>query len=553
VLAFSVHVMRIKSLSPLLRPALLVAFLGYGSSCTALLMDIGLPHRFWHPIFFWNEHSFLFEVFWCVLLYFTVTVIEVSPMALEETRFGTVKKWIRRISTPVVILGITFSTMHHTTLGSLFLVSPSRLHEIWYSPWLPILFILSAVGAGILGVVLITLLVSRLYRREAPMPALMKAAKAGGIVLAIYLVVRTVDLVANGGIGAVFSGAWEGNVFLVEILTAAVVPVVLIALPRVRQSPGGLIAAGLFAATGLILNRLGVGIFGYLRSNGVTYSPTVAEIFLTLGIPAAAGLVFLWFVERYHVLDPAAKVVDPACCRTVTEFDPQTGVWRGAFLSNLERISLIFLVVVPIAAGMFIGHATAAEQELSPAHAPMGADATRTILRIDGDRDGEYVLFPHAAHRDRMGGEQSCGECHHLDRPSDQFASCHLCHRDMKLTVSIFDHELHQAKIAAKQGHTGSLAANQSCRECHEPGAPREGRTAKACHECHSEDMRMPEDGGPMAVGYVRALHASCVDCHEEKARELDRPILGECGICHETECVRREELPQKKCTTCHE
>ncbi|MEN8148922.1 MAG: NrfD/PsrC family molybdoenzyme membrane anchor subunit [Planctomycetota bacterium] len=553
VLAFTVHVLGVKSLKPLLRPALLVAFLGYGSSCTALLMDIGLPHRFWHPMVFWNEHSFLFEVFWCVLLYFTITVIEVSPIALEESKYGTLRKWIKRISTPAVVLGITLSTMHHTTLGSMFLVSPSRLHEIWYSPWLPILFILSAMGAGILTVALLTLLASRLYRKVPPMAALTKAASAGAVILAIYLVVRVVDLTVNGGLAAAFSGAWEGNLFLVEILSATVLPIVLIAIPKVRRSPGGLIAAGLFAASGLILNRLGVGIFGYLRSGSASYSPTAAEIFLTLGIPAAGGLVFLWFVEKFRVLDIENRVEDPECRRSVTEFDPQTSVWRGAFLDNLERVSLLFVIVVPIAMGMFLGNVAAAERKYTPVHPPAGADNGRKVLRIDGDRNGKYVLFPHDTHRQHLGGEESCALCHHMDLPGDRYASCHTCHQDMKLSTSIFDHDFHTQKVAARAGHTGKLAGNHSCDECHEAGKPRSGETAKACHECHQEDMRMPEDSGPQAIGYVRALHASCVTCHEEKGRELDRPILSECGICHQMECDREDLQSERKCTSCHE
>jgi Ni/Fe-hydrogenase subunit HybB-like protein len=76
---FLVYVLGLKRFQPFMKPAILIAFLGYGCSCTALLLDIGLPQRFWHPVFMWNDNSFLFEVFWCVLLYFTVTAIELSP------------------------------------------------------------------------------------------------------------------------------------------------------------------------------------------------------------------------------------------------------------------------------------------------------------------------------------------------------------------------------------------------------------------------------------------------------------------------------------------
>jgi len=558
VLAFAVHVLRVKVLSPLLRPALLVAFLGYAASCMALMMDIGLPHRFWHPIFFWNIHSFLFEVFWCVLLYFSITVLEVSPIALENTPFAGLKRLLKRSSTPVVVLGITFSTMHHTTLGSLFLVSPDRIHELWYSSLLPFFFILSAIGAGIFCVVVVTLVMMRLYRREPPMAALKVASVIAVVVLSIYFVLRIGDLASRGSLAAAFSGLWEGNLFITEMLLSVIIPVGMVLVPRIRRSPGGLMAAGLFAVAGLAFNRVDVGIFAYFRSSGASYYPPLSELFLTLAIPAAAGLFFFMFVERFHVFTLDGSVSDPATPGTVTEFDEQTSVWRGAFLSNLERISLMFVIVVPLALAFFLPRATAETEEPSPVHSAMGADAARKVLKIDGNRDGEFVLFPHDAHKDRMGGEESCATCHHMDRPGDQFAACRTCHSDMHNTTSIFNHDDHVKQVAAAAGHTGRLAGNYSCRECHTQGEPKYRENAKACHECHGDDMRMakPKAGArsDLAVGHTRALHGSCVKCHKAKAEEVDRPILGECRTCHDVNCSRDEDSSSqvKNCTTCH-
>ena len=95
---FLVYVLRIERFRPLVKPAILVAFLGYGSSCFALLLDIGLPHRIWHPILMWNGHSFLFEVAWCVMLYFTVTMVELSPTVLERLRLERPAKFLHRIA-----------------------------------------------------------------------------------------------------------------------------------------------------------------------------------------------------------------------------------------------------------------------------------------------------------------------------------------------------------------------------------------------------------------------------------------------------------------------
>ena len=132
-LACAVYVLGLEKYRPLLRPAILIAFLGYGSSCFALFLDIGMPHRIWHAIVYWNEHSFLFEVAWCEMLYFTVTILELSPTFLERMGLGRVAGFLHRIAFGIVVTGIALSSLHHSSLGSLFLVTPQRLHPLWIS------------------------------------------------------------------------------------------------------------------------------------------------------------------------------------------------------------------------------------------------------------------------------------------------------------------------------------------------------------------------------------------------------------------------------------
>jgi Ni/Fe-hydrogenase subunit HybB-like protein len=530
VMAFAVHVLHIESLKPLLRPALLTAFLGYGSSCAALLFDIGLPHRFWHPIFYWNEHSFLFEVFWCVLLYFTVTALEVSPIALEGSKFKRALGFLRKIGGPVMIVGITLSTLHHTSLGSLFLVSPTRLHPLWYTPWLPALFILSAVGAGMLMVVLLTLAAARVRRQPAPIAALSKAAGAAAIVLGLNLALRIADFANRGAAGMIFSGQWEANVLIVELLALGVAPLAILAVPRLRRSTKALAAAGICAVAGVILYRVDVGILGYIRSGAATYRPTLAEVALTLAIPAAAALAFLWFVTRFKVFTFGRRAAAP---RSVTSFEPMTRVWSDVFLDPTDRLSLIAVVVIPLALVLFVPGLGAAETPAA-VQAPRGMDEARAVLLIDGDRDGRGVLFPHADHKERLGGEQSCAPCHHLDRPGDRYSSCHHCHAAMDGSRPIFDHRAHVASVAKREGFSGSLAGNRTCSLCHLGDGPKNGENAKDCISCHREDMRMEnEPPSRLATGYAHALHASCAGCHDAKAAETGRPHLGDCTTCH--------------------
>lgn len=147
-MAFVVHVLHFHHLQAVLRPALFAGLMGYVAVLLLLVLDLGRPDRFYHFILFWNFHSPLFEISWCVLLYTTVLVLEVSPEILRWLGWQRLLPWVARLMTPVTILGVTLSTLHQSTLGTLYLNMPHRLDPLWYSPYLPLLFLVSAVLMG---------------------------------------------------------------------------------------------------------------------------------------------------------------------------------------------------------------------------------------------------------------------------------------------------------------------------------------------------------------------------------------------------------------------
>ena len=348
---FLVYVLKLERFRPLMKPAILVAFLGYGCSCLALLFDIGLPQRFWHPFIMWNEHSFLFEVFWCVSLYFTVTAIELAPLVFDKLRAEKVARFLHRIAFGVVVLGISLSSLHHSSLGSLFLVTPQRLHPLWYSPLLPLFFILSAIGAGLLFVVLIRFVHAYLYDPEAvfgdnppqrrllvlrqsgdaknchgmragrDMPMLTALASIATVILGAYLLLQLYHLGQGGSWEALLAGTWESWLFGIEILLTAVIPILLVWLPGTRGEPLPLGLAAFSASAGLALNRMNVGIFGYFRDAGSVYFPSLAEWGLSLGVVAAAGLALLAFVEHFPVFEAGWKERRRAARISCTSFD----------------------------------------------------------------------------------------------------------------------------------------------------------------------------------------------------------------------------------------
>jgi len=159
----TVHLFNLERFRPIVRPTVLTAFLGYLLVVIGLLFDLGRPYRIWHPLIMWNPHSVMFEVAWCVMLYNTVLALEFSPMVLERLNLKTPLKIVRTITVPVVIAGVILSTLHQSSLGTLYVILPDKLHGFWYTPWLPVFFFLSAIAAGLSMVILESFLSFRAF------------------------------------------------------------------------------------------------------------------------------------------------------------------------------------------------------------------------------------------------------------------------------------------------------------------------------------------------------------------------------------------------------
>jgi Ni/Fe-hydrogenase subunit HybB-like protein len=542
ILACIIYIFRMERFRPVARLAILVGFLGYGASLTALVFDIGLPHRGWHPLFMWNPHSFLFEVFWCVSCYWSITALEIIPIITERFPFKKFTHFMHEVMLPFVVLGITLSTMHHSSLGSLFLASPTRLHPLWHSMWIPPEFFTSAMGAGLSVIVLLALVCSWLYGIQRNMRVLTGLAKASAVILAIYLVMKVADFTVYHKWNYVFGPdlTWESYLFWVEMLLLTIVPIVIIAVPRYRNSVPLLLAATSSAFAGLVLHRINTGIVGYFRFAESVYIPNLSEFILSFGVLAVAGLVFFFLIERFYIFDTPVDAHGK-----VTEGGQPTGqrLWtRREALSMVKspdalKISFLSVLIIPLAILGLKDQATGAFKPLlQPVTAPIGLDEMRTRLRIDGNRNGDFVDFPHKEHQDRLGGEQSCMKCHHLAWPKDHNTACWMCHKDMEVPADFFDHEGHQQRFSAEK----------SCEECHDADQPHGGENAKSCIECHRENMPGLADYerkgfNHIALGYKHAMHGLCLTCHRLNEKDpTDPKDLSNCQRCHPL--VRSEE-----------
>jgi len=510
---------------PLVKPAVLTAFLGYIAVIVGLLFDVGLPWNLWHMMIYWNPHSPLFEVGWCVMLYTTVLLLEFSPVPLEETsRYARVRSLLLKFKFPLVLVGIMLSTLHQSSLGSLFLIMPFKLHPLWYSSILPVQFFISAIALGLMMVSLESLVSHWLYRRQPESNLVAGLGKAAVWVLSIYLIVKFVDIAVSGKVGLIFAGDWESNLFLFELLISTIIPIILFSIPRVRASAGGQWVGSSLVIFGMILNRLDVGGITMLSTTGDAYIPSWMEISISLGVVSGAALVFLFAVEKLHIWEsrPRHPESEP---HTQPEFDYSSRVWLGApLVAARTKYSLAFVL------GFALSFAFMPETkiegkgiEMVPVHKARGGDS----LYVDGNHNFFGTRFDHAKHIDSLGRKESCVKCHHMNAPRDKQSGCWECHRSMYAAADVFRHDW----------HAGPKGANIPCDLCHEAGQERQQASAKRCRDCHTDlyaDSLADTLQVYWAVSYVDAMHGQCVTCHREKAVEdTTRASLAQCPTCH--------------------
>ena len=295
----AVHIFNAKRFLPIVRPALLTAFLGYLLVVLALFFDLGRGDRIWHPLVMWNPRSVMFEVGWCVMLYTMVLALEFAPVVFERLRLERPQRWLHMISLPLVIVGVILSTLHQSSLGSLYLILPDKLHPLWYSPLLPLFFFLSALAVGIAMTIVESSLSSRHLGHQLELPLLKDLGRILTVFLAVYAVLRVQDLHHRGAWRFALGWGYESSLFWLEMGMGLALPLLLLFLPRVRQSANGLYFISVLVVAGFMTNRLNVSITGMEGSAGVRYVPKWTEVAVTLSIVVLG--VWLFALATRHL------------------------------------------------------------------------------------------------------------------------------------------------------------------------------------------------------------------------------------------------------------
>ncbi|NLX09352.1 MAG: polysulfide reductase NrfD [Chloroflexi bacterium] len=289
-----VYIFRVKSFAPIARIAVFVGFVGYTSAMLALVMDIGRPDRFWHPMVFWNVHSVLWEITMCVVFYSMVLVFELAPAVLESRivvqRFPRGPKlahFLHRFTPVVSVVGLGLSLLHQSSLGATYGVLVAR--PLWFKPSLPVLFILSAVAAGATVTLGLTVFYENLVRERQINTRLRNLLAAfAGLMMLAYLYLKLWDFLATSYYSHLPARANDSTLlesttpygvtfWWIEIILGALVPAIILLTPRLRRQDIWLVLAALLAMAGIIVNRWNVTLSGLVVP--MDWSPGAAELF----------------------------------------------------------------------------------------------------------------------------------------------------------------------------------------------------------------------------------------------------------------------------------
>ena len=321
---FLAHVLHRSRYEVVVRPALLTAMLGYTFVALAVFVDLGRYYNMWHVLLpsMWQGNSALFEVGMCVACYLTVLYIEFVPVVTErfvgrvnlpgalavlnrplDGLLRILDRTLGKVITVFILAGVVLSCAHQSSLGTLMVLAPTKLHPLWHTTILPLQFLLSAFAVGLSMVIFESLLASRSLRRPFEMEVLGSLARLIPFLLTIYLAAKVIDLLDRGAWRYLLEPSTQSLSLWVELTVGVVAPLGILLSDRLRRAPGWLFGAAAMVVFGVVLNRVNVFLIGYqpLYASG-PYIPRWTEVMLTVGFISLLMLLYRLAVFVFPVL-----------------------------------------------------------------------------------------------------------------------------------------------------------------------------------------------------------------------------------------------------------
>ena len=315
------HIMHRDEFHVITRPALLTAMLGYTFVALGVCVDIGRWYYIWHPLLFWNPNSALFEVGICVTIYLTVLYIEFLPL-ITERFMGRVNLsgFLTLLNVPLnavlhflhrslnrtmfifIIAGTLLSTLHQSSLGTLMVIAGQKIHPLWQTPVLPLLFFLSAVAVGFPMVIFESLIASRSFGFKPEMHVLSRLARFISPLIGVYLLFKLGDMFGRRSFVHLETISTESVMFVIELLLF-IIPFFLLLSDRVVTSPRALFLSSALVIAGVVVNRINNFIIAYHPPYATkAYLPSFGELSVTIGFVALLTLFYRACVMIFPVI-----------------------------------------------------------------------------------------------------------------------------------------------------------------------------------------------------------------------------------------------------------
>jgi Ni/Fe-hydrogenase subunit HybB-like protein len=314
VITFIVYILRQERYHSIVRVTVLNGFLAYVFYAGALLLDLGRPWNVINPIIgnSFGVSSVLFLVAWHFMLYMMAAFLEFSPAVAEWLGMRRARKILTSLTVGAVIFGVTLSMLHQSGLGALYLMAKGKIHPLWYSEFIPLLFFVSSIFAGLSLVIFEGTISTRAFRDRISDEhhahhddIILGLSKICAGTMFVYLFLKALDIIHGQEVGLLGTGmgAW----WLLEVVGFALVPFILFTEAVRWRSLLLCKVAAVLTLIGILLNRLNVSTIAFKWYEAHRYVPTAWEIVVTLGVIFAEIWMFRWIVNRMPVLSPSPE------------------------------------------------------------------------------------------------------------------------------------------------------------------------------------------------------------------------------------------------------
>jgi Ni/Fe-hydrogenase subunit HybB-like protein len=309
VLTFMVYILNIQKYHSIVRITVLNGFLAYLFYAGALLLDLGRPWNVINPIIgnSFGTSSVLFLVAWHFLLYMIAQLIEFSPAIAEWLGARRARKILSGMTIAAVIFGITLSTLHQSGLGALYLMAKDKIHPLWYSEFIPVLFFVSSIFAGLSMVIFEGSISHKVFfdqisdeNHKAHNSIISGLSKICAVTMFAYFFLQLLVFV--------HSKRWEllntpmGYWYLLEMFGFVLLPMMLFFYSYRRNNILMIKIAAVMTMLGVIMNRLNVTVIGFKWTEAIRYIPTWMEFAVTLAVIFTEIWIFRWVINRMPVL-----------------------------------------------------------------------------------------------------------------------------------------------------------------------------------------------------------------------------------------------------------